>query len=111
MEISEAVERILARKDAPDRVVILASVVGQFSRNLAAPGAIPHLHVTMPHVEKLADLILLLPPILPLTSLGTIKGRLAYSVELEIRRCFGSADDAAPEHDHCWIRVGVCSAM
>jgi hypothetical protein len=29
------VKRTSARKDAPDRVVILASVVGQFSRNLA----------------------------------------------------------------------------
>jgi hypothetical protein len=28
-----------ARKDSPDRRVILASVVGHFSRNLAAPGA------------------------------------------------------------------------
>jgi hypothetical protein len=29
----------MARKDAADRVVTLASVVGRFSRNLAAPGA------------------------------------------------------------------------
>jgi hypothetical protein len=64
----------------------------------------PHLHVSMPHVEELAD-FLVLPPILPLTSLGTIQGGLAYSavLELEIRRFFGSADDAAPEgHDCCW---------
>jgi hypothetical protein len=32
----------------------------------------PHLHVSMPHVEKLADLLVLLLPIFPLTSLGTI---------------------------------------
>jgi hypothetical protein len=30
----------------------------------------PHLHVSMPHVEKLADLLVLLPPIFPLISLG-----------------------------------------
>jgi hypothetical protein len=33
------VERTLVRKDAPDRVVIFTSVVGQFRRNVAAPGA------------------------------------------------------------------------
>jgi hypothetical protein len=30
--------QIVARKDAPDRVVMSASVEGPFSRNLAAPG-------------------------------------------------------------------------
>jgi hypothetical protein len=57
----------------------------------------------MPHVEKLADL-LVLPPIFPLTSLGTIQGGLAYSavLELEIWRCSDLADDAAPEHDCAW---------
>jgi hypothetical protein len=38
----------------------------------------PHLHISMPHVEKLADFLVLLPPILPLTILGTIQGGLAY---------------------------------
>jgi hypothetical protein len=73
----------------------------------------PHLHVSMPHVEKLADLPVLLHPIFPLTSLGTIQGGLAYRtvLELEIRRRFGSADIVAPEHDCCWIRVGVRSAI
>jgi hypothetical protein len=39
----------------------------------------PHLHVSMPHVEKLADLPMLLPTIFPLTSLGTIQGGLENS--------------------------------
>jgi hypothetical protein len=58
----------------------------------------------MPHVEKLADLLVLLPPIYLLTSRGTIQGGLAYRavLELEIRRLVGSTDDAAPEHDCCW---------
>jgi hypothetical protein len=58
-------------------------------------------------VEKLTDLLVLLPPIYLLTSLGTIQGGQANSavMELKIRRCFSSADDAAPEHDCCWIRV------
>jgi hypothetical protein len=62
---------------------------------------IPHLHVSMSHVEKLADFLVLLPPIFPLTSLGTIQGGLACSavLKLEIQRCFGFTDDAAPEHD------------
>ena len=69
----------------------------------------PHLHVSMPDVEKLADFLVLLPPIFPLTSLGTIQGGLAYSavLELEIWRCYGSTDDAAPEHDCCLIGVRV----
>jgi hypothetical protein len=59
----------------------------------------------MPHVEKLADFLVLLPPILLLTSLGTIQGGLAYSavLELEIRRRSDFADYAAPEHDCCWV--------
>jgi hypothetical protein len=60
----------------------------------------------MPHVEKLADFLVLLPPIFPLTSLGTIQGGLAYSA-VEIRRCCGSAGDAAPEHDYFWSGVRV----
>jgi hypothetical protein len=63
----------------------------------------PHLHVSMTHIEKLADLFVLalLPPIFPLTSLGTIQSGLACSavLELEIRQFFGCADDATPEHD------------
>jgi hypothetical protein len=74
--------------------------------------SIPHLHVSMPHVEKLADLLVLLPPILSLTSFGTIQGGLACSAELELEiwRCLGSTDDAAPEHDYCqrdWSDGGV----
>jgi hypothetical protein len=38
---------------------------------------IPHLHVSMLHVEKLAKFLVLLPPIFYLTSLGTIQGGLA----------------------------------
>jgi hypothetical protein len=69
----------------------------------------PHLHVSVTHVEKLADMFVLLPPIFPLTSCGTIQGRLAHSavLELEIRRCLCSADNAALGHDCCWIQVGV----
>jgi hypothetical protein len=72
---------------------------------------IPHLHVSMPHVEKLADFLVLLLPIFSLTSLGTIQGGLALSavLELEIRRCHGSTDDAAPEHDCCLNVVFECS--
>jgi hypothetical protein len=75
----------------------------------ACMGLIPHLHVSMPHVEKLADFLVLLPPIYRLTSLGTIQSGLACSavLELEIRRFFGCADDAAPEHDCCWSGVRV----
>jgi hypothetical protein len=41
----------------------------------------------MPHVEKLADFLVLLLPIFPLTSLGAIQGGLASSAiqKLEIR--------------------------
>jgi hypothetical protein len=61
----------------------------------------PDLHVAMPHVEKLADLLVLLLPIFPLTSLGTVQGRLAPSTVLEhdIRRCYDATDDAALGHD------------
>jgi hypothetical protein len=62
----------------------------------------------MPHVEKLAD-FLVLTPIFPLTSPGTINGRLACSavLELEIRRCFGFTDVAAHRHDCCLSGVRV----
>jgi hypothetical protein len=45
---------------------------------------IPQLHVSMPHVEKLADLPVLLPPIYLLTSMGTIHGGTALSAVLEL---------------------------
>ncbi len=70
----------------------------------------PHLHIPMPFVEKLADFLMLFLPIFPLTSLGTIQGGLALStvlLELEIRRCYGFADDATPEHDYCLSVVCV----
>jgi hypothetical protein len=44
----------------------------------------------MPHTEKLADFLVLLLPIFPLTSLGTIHGGLARRAVLELeiwRRC------------------------
>jgi hypothetical protein len=71
----------------------------------------PHLYVSMPHVEKLADLFVLLPPIFPLTSLGTIQGGLACCavLELEIWRCFGSAGNADHGHDCCWSGARVVS--
>jgi hypothetical protein len=67
----------------------------------------------MPHVEKLAEFLVLLTPIFLLTNFGTIQGGLASRtvLELEIRRCFDLADDAAPEHDCCWSRVGARSVM
>jgi hypothetical protein len=69
----------------------------------------PDLHVSMPHVEKLADLLVLLLPIFPLTSLGTVQGGLALSavLELKIRRCYGATDDAGLGHDCCWGGVRV----
>ena len=63
----------------------------------------PHLPVSVAHVEKLADLLVLpLLPIDPLTNLGTIQGGLACSAvqELEIRRCYGATDDAVLGHGH-----------
>ena len=71
---------------------------------------ISYLPVSMSHVEKLADFLVVLLPIFPLTSLGTIQGGLALStvlLELEIRRCYGFADDATPEHDYCLSVVCV----
>jgi hypothetical protein len=55
----------------------------------------------MPDVEKLADIPVLLLPIDPLTSPGTIHGGLALIavLELEIQRCFDVTDDAALGHD------------
>jgi hypothetical protein len=63
----------------------------------------------MAFVEKLADLLVMLLPIFPLTGLGAIQGGLAFStvLELEIRRCDGATDDAAPEHDYCWSGVSI----
>jgi hypothetical protein len=48
-------------------------------------------HISMPHVEKLADLLVLLPPIFPLTSLGTIRGRLAYIAVQELEKSSDSS--------------------
>jgi hypothetical protein len=72
---------------------------------MARMDASPHLYGSMPHVEKLADfLVLVLPPIFSLTILGTIQCGLAYSavLELNIRRCFGSTDVAVHDHDDAW---------
>ena len=64
----------------------------------------------MPHVEKLADLLVLRLPIFLLTSKGTIHGGLALSAVLEPLqgRSYDFADDAAREHGHdcCWSRGG-----
>ena len=72
----------------------------------------PHLHATMPDVEKLADFLVLLLPIDLLTSLGTIHGGLACSavLELEIRRCYDATDDAALGHG-CWWSGVQCNVM
>jgi hypothetical protein len=58
----------------------------------------------MPHVEELADFLVPLLPIYPLTSPGTIQGgqALIAVLELELRRRFDSTDDAALLHDRCW---------
>jgi hypothetical protein len=75
---------------------------------VARMGLSPHLHVSMPHVEKLADLfVLLLLPIDALTSLRTIQGGLAPSavLKLEIRRRYGVTYDAALGHDCAWSRT------
>jgi hypothetical protein len=76
---------------------------------LSLMDTIPYLHVSMSHVEKLADLLVLLLPIFPLTSPGTIHSGLARSTVLEhdIRRCYSVAYDAALRHDCCWSRVRV----
>jgi hypothetical protein len=65
-----------------------------------------HLHVSMPHVEKLADFLVLLR-IFCLTSLGIIQGGLALSavLEMKIRRCDGATDDAAAHGHDCSWRV------
>jgi hypothetical protein len=74
---------------------------------------IPHLHASMPHVEKFAEFLVLLTPIFLLTILGTIQGGMASRTELEmeIRRCNDLADDAAPEHDFFWSGVRVRSVI
>jgi hypothetical protein len=58
----------------------------------------------MSHIEMLADLPVLLLPIFPLTSLGTVQGGLALSTVLEqdILRCYSATNDAALLHDCCW---------
>jgi hypothetical protein len=68
----------------------------------------PNLHVSMSHVEKLADLLVLLLPIFSLTCLETIQGGLALSaavLELELRRRDGATYDATLGHDCCWSGV------
>jgi hypothetical protein len=62
---------------------------------------IPHLHVSMPNVEKFTDLLVLLLPIFPLTSPGTVQGGLTSSAVLEhdLRRRHGATDDADLGHD------------
>jgi hypothetical protein len=67
----------------------------------------------MPHVDMLADFLVLLPPIFLLTNLGTIQGGLACSavLEMEIRRCYHFASSAAPEHDCFWSGVRVGSVI
>jgi hypothetical protein len=78
----------------------------------ARMGVIPHLPISVPHVEKLADLpVLLLLPLFSLTSPRTIQGGLASSTVLEldiqIRRRHGATDDAALGHDYCCSRIRV----
>jgi hypothetical protein len=77
-------------------------------RSLSARmGVTPHLPISVPHVEKLADLpVLLLLPIFfsdkpSNNTRRTGKQRSAVLVELEIRRRHGATDDAALGHDYC----------
>jgi hypothetical protein len=71
------------------------------------------LHVSTPHVEMVADFLVLLLPIFLLTSPGAIQGGLAHNavLKLDILRFSGFAGDAAPEHGHghdcCWSEVTV----
>jgi hypothetical protein len=69
----------------------------------------PHLPISVPHVEMLADFLVLLLPIYPLTSPGTVQGGLTLSavLELELWRCSGATDDAALDHHCCWSGVRV----
>jgi hypothetical protein len=69
-------------------------------------GVSSHLHVPMPHVEKLAD-FLVLHPIFPLTSLGAVQGGLAYGavLELEIGQCYGLAVATTIRHYCAWSRT------
>jgi hypothetical protein len=59
-------------------------VSAMFNKLFCKDDISPRLHVSMPDVEKLADLIVLLRPIFHLTSLGTIQGVLAYGAILEL---------------------------
>jgi hypothetical protein len=67
-------------------------------------GGSPHLHISMPHVEKLADFLVLLRPIFLLTSPGAIQSGLASTAVLDhdTRRCYSATDDAGPGHD-CYM--------
>ena len=68
--------------------------------------ASPQLHVSMPHVEKLADFLVLGLPIFPLTSQALLEqeymtgGLLARSevLEQELRRRYGAICDEALGH-------------
>jgi hypothetical protein len=70
-------------------------------------GGSPQLHVSMPHVEKLADFLVLLLPIFLLTSPGAIQSGLASTAVLDhdIRRCYSATDDAALGHDCCILEL------
>jgi hypothetical protein len=61
----------------------------------------------MPHVEKLADLLVLRLPIFLLARPGTIHGGLAYSAVVEhdmiVRPFYSSADDAAIGRHDCLL--------
>jgi hypothetical protein len=94
-------------KEFEESLAALVKTASFSSRNFleinlsARMGISPYLPASMPHIEKLADLSVLLLPIFPLTSPGTIQGGLALSavLELDIRRCYGATDDAALGHD------------
>jgi hypothetical protein len=57
----------------------------------------------MSHVEKLADILVLLLPICLLTSPGAIQSGLTTTAVLDrgIRRCYSATDDAALGHVCC----------
>jgi hypothetical protein len=63
-----------------------------------------HLHVSMSHVKKLADFLVLHLPIFLLTKPGTVQGELADGtvLELKIGQCYRLAVATTIHHDCAW---------
>jgi hypothetical protein len=69
---------------------------------------IPHLHASMYHVEKLADLLMLLLPIDPLTSPGTVHGGQAYIATSQYWRW--TSGDATAQQTMQLLGMGMIAA-